>query len=52
MLALNSDYFKAMFSVGMAESTDGELRLDELDVACVRLLIQYMYIGKLDGKWR
>ena len=50
ILELNSDFFAAMFNSGMKESEVGEVRLDDgLDIDTVKLAINYMYTGKLDG---
>ncbi|XP_067684549.1 kelch-like protein 12 [Haliotis asinina] len=47
VLALNSDYFRAMFTAGFQESQSGLITMDNLKMDAVRRLVEYMYSGIL-----
>ncbi|ELT87760.1 hypothetical protein CAPTEDRAFT_211783 [Capitella teleta] len=48
VLASSSDYFRRMFSCGLRESQSDEVVMKEMDAETGRLLVQYLYTGKID----
>ncbi|ELT87777.1 hypothetical protein CAPTEDRAFT_86160, partial [Capitella teleta] len=48
VLASSSDYFRRMFSCGLRESQSDEVGMKEIDAETGRLLVQYLYTGKID----
>lgn len=52
MLMIYSDYFKAMFTVGLTESSQvmPQIKFDETSPDALNSLIMYMYTGSLTGK--
>ena len=49
VLAASSEYFNAMFSHQMAESSASEVTLEGVDVSMLQHLITFMYTGVLQG---
>ena len=49
LLALHSDYFQAMFTIGMVESGKAELNLDHVDADCMEMVLTFIYTGLLTG---
>lgn len=52
MLMIYSDYFKAMFTIGLTESSQvmPQIKFDETSPDSLKSLIMYMYTGSLTGK--
>ena len=50
ILAVHSDYFKAMFASGMEESHSQQIRLDGVNHMALSGLVNFMYTGQLKGK--
>lgn len=48
VLAALSDYFKAMFSSELAESRQTEIRLNDIDAATMRSIIDFVYTSRLN----
>ncbi|KAJ5070465.1 hypothetical protein M0811_10937 [Anaeramoeba ignava] len=48
ILALQSDYFKAMFQTGMQESTSHELLLKDVSIQIFKKIILFIYTGKVE----
>ena len=47
LLASFSDYFKAMFREGMKESTQKEIQLPCVDVESMKIVLDFLYTGKV-----
>ena len=48
VLAATCRYFRALFSSGLTEATQGEVTLDDLDAEVMRNIVDYMYSGNID----
>ena len=48
ILQLRSPVFKAMFQNDMIETNDGEVIINEVPIEVLKLLVRYMYCGKLN----
>uniref|UniRef100_A0A1B0FHJ1 Kelch-like protein diablo n=1 Tax=Glossina morsitans morsitans TaxID=37546 RepID=A0A1B0FHJ1_GLOMM len=44
-LALASDYFASMFETDMKEGREGVIKVEDVDIATIKTLIEYMYSG-------
>ena len=51
VLYATCDYFKALFTSGMKEDTEGKVRFETLSEAVVRGVIDYLYGRKLSVDW-
>ena len=51
MMYATSDYFKALFTSGMKEASQGKVRFETLSVDAVRGVIDYLYGRKLSVHW-
>ncbi|KAK3101493.1 hypothetical protein FSP39_004012, partial [Pinctada imbricata] len=47
VLAIHSEYFRAMFTSGLQESSQSSTTLDEIPSDVLREIVQYMYTGNL-----
>ena len=47
VLAARSEYFRALLFSGMKESSCSSIEIREVKAACFRLLLQYIYTGKI-----
>lgn len=47
LLIDNSDYFRAMFSSGMIESQNNEVRIKDVDISVMKELIEYIITKKI-----
>ena len=47
LLASFADYFKAMFREGTKESMEREIRLPCVDVECMKIVLDFLYTGKV-----
>ncbi len=47
ILASASDFFKAIFTTDLKEGTQSEIKLPKTDLATMRALVEFAYIGKL-----
>ena len=52
ILSVHSDFFKAMFSVGMIETQTQTATFNDICPDIMKALIDYMYTGRLKGKTR
>ncbi|KAG5677275.1 hypothetical protein PVAND_007045 [Polypedilum vanderplanki] len=50
ILAARSDYFRAMFYSGLSESTKAEIQLKEIKKDSFKILLKYIYSGKINLK--
>ena len=52
ILCIHSDYFRAMFTSGLQESSvsDPTVNLDQVSASVVHSVIQYMYTGNIQGE--
>lgn len=50
ILAAGSDYFHAMFSSTLRESSQNEIKLESLDGTAVKGLLDFIYSGQVDSK--
>lgn len=49
VLSAGSSVFRTMLDSGMTETKTGILTIEDLNVACVRVMLSYIYTGRLDG---
>lgn len=52
ILATGSSVFKTMLDSGMKEAEIGILTIEDLSLSCVKIMLKYIYTGRLEDDWK